>query len=55
MFLPNQGPSTKIALLPLVLLFAVIFWFLAFSKRLRAQLEINEAKYAKPEEEKAGG
>ena len=53
-FLPNQGPSTKIALLPLVLLFAVIFWFRAFSKRLRAQLEINEAKYAKPDSETAG-
>jgi hypothetical protein len=32
---------------------AVIFWILAFSKRLRAELALNEARYRKPELEEA--
>lgn len=32
---------------------AVVFWILAFSKRFRAELEINEARYRKPDVETA--
>jgi hypothetical protein len=53
-FFPGQNLIATIVLLAMAALCAVVFWFLAFSKRFRAELEINEAKYRKVEAGEAG-
>jgi len=50
-FFPGQSPIGTIALLTFALVSAMVFWFLVFSKRFRAELEINAARYRKPDVE----
>jgi hypothetical protein len=51
----SVGGGQMIAVLSgaMAIVTSVIFWVLAFSKRLRAELAINEARYRKPELETA--
>jgi hypothetical protein len=50
-FFAGQHPIAAVVLLSMALVSAVIFWILVFSKRFRAELEINAAKYRKPDGE----
>jgi hypothetical protein len=52
-FFAGQQPIIAVVLLTMALLSAVIFWILVFSKRFRAELEINAATHRKPENDEA--
>jgi hypothetical protein len=54
-FSAGQTLAVMVVELALALLCAGVFWVLAFSKRFLAELEINAAKYRKPDAEEAGG
>jgi hypothetical protein len=50
---PNQGPVGILVMLALAIVSAACLWVLIFSKRFRAELAINAAKYRRPEPEEA--
>ncbi len=50
-FVTNERGWALLIFGGIALLIAVCFWILAFSKRLRAELAINEARYRKPHPE----
>jgi hypothetical protein len=53
-FLLRQEAIGAMVMLLFALLSAGAFWILVFSKRFRAELEINAEKYRKPDVETAG-